>query len=218
MKNLIHVSLFLIAALAVACSSSPEGQQVDAEAAQDIEAVAATDTFTVNTENSLIHWKGTEPGDEGHSGVISLKSGELYVDGVELAGGQFVIDMLSIDVTDLEGGRKEKLEGHLKDTDFFESTSYPEGTFTIASVEAAEGDSAATHYFTGNLALKDSVKSITFPAVVSMDGNGITAETPAFTIDRTQWGIVYKSGVIGTVADKLIDDQIGLQINLSASK
>ena len=218
MQNLSKFILLLLAALAVACSPSTEGKQVDVEEATDVADVSATDTLSVNTEASIIHWKGTEPGDEGHSGIISLKSGELYVDGAELTGGQFVIDMLSINVTDLEGGKKAKLEGHLMTSDFFESTTYPEGTFTIAGIEAADGDSTATHYLTGNLALKDSIKSITIPASISMDEAGLMAETPAFTIDRTQWGVMYKSGVIGTVADNLIDDQIGLQIKLVATK
>ncbi|MEL6132063.1 MAG: YceI family protein [Bacteroidota bacterium] len=206
-------------AVLVSCSQSPEGQKVDAGEAQEIaETTVATDTLMVDTASSLIDWEGTEPGDEGHYGNMKIKSGMILVSGETISGGQFVIDMESINVTDLEGGRKTKLEGHLKDGDFFETEKYPEATFTIGEVSPTEGDSTANFIIKGNLQMKDSTKSIEIPAQITMSETGVSATTPPFTIDRTQWGVMYRSTVVGTLKNKLINDRIGLTINLEAKK
>jgi hypothetical protein len=39
--------------------------------------------------------------------------------------------------------------------------------------------------------------------------------TPSFTIDRTQWEVMYDAGILGTAKDDIISDEIGLQINLA---
>ena len=38
--------------------------------------------------------------------------------------------------------------------------------------------------------------------------------TPEFTINRTEWGVNYNSGILGTVKDKLIADDVKLSITL----
>ena len=63
--------------------------------------------------------------------------------------------------------------------------------------------------------MKDVTKSVTIPATVTMENGGITATTPQFTIDRTEWGIQYGSTTAGALKDEAIDDMIGLSINLS---
>lgn len=202
--------------LAYACSSkAPEGEKVEAGEAREVDAVANADTLMIDSAASYVNWVATEPAGGGHNGLIRLQKGMLYVADGELKGGNFVIDMSSIDVQDLEGGRKAKLEGHLRSDDFFDAEKYPTATFTITEVEAAE-DSMATHLITGNLAMRDSVKSIQIPAKIDMGGSGLAAETPKFTIDRTQWGVVHRSSVVGTVAEKLINDQLGMKVTLKA--
>jgi polyisoprenoid-binding protein YceI len=111
---------------------------------------------------------------------------------------------------------KEKLEGHLKTGDFFETEKYPTGKFEITSVSAASGVEDATHLIEGNLTMKGVTKSVKLPAHVAITDSKITAVTPAFTINRTEWGITFKSGIIGTVKDKSINDEIGLVISLAA--
>ena len=216
MKNAL--TFFFGILLMASCTQAPEGQQVEATDAEAVPEITQVDTLNIDTNQSLINWVGTEPGDEGHSGDIKIKSGTLLVQGETIAGGSFVIDMNSINVTDLEGGKKAKLESHLKDNDFFEANKYPEAEFTITKVTPSSVDTLANHIVTGNLMMKDSLKSIKIPAMVTFKNGSISASTPQFTIDRTEWGVVYRSGIIGTIKDKLIDDQIGLKINLVAAK
>ena len=68
---------------------------------------------TVNVKDSQITWKGYKVTGQ-HEGTISLKEGTLTFTDNKLTGGNFVMDMTSLTVTDLEGGMKGKLEGHLK--------------------------------------------------------------------------------------------------------
>ena len=116
------------------------------------------------------------------------------------------------------GEGKEDLEGHLKTGDFFETEKFPTGQFVITKVAPASGQPNVTHNITGNLTLKGVTKSVTFPANVIAAGNKISAVTPAFKINRTEWGIKYGSGLLGTPADKIIHDEIALVVNLQATE
>ncbi len=215
LKALLSLALF---ALLVSCGQSPEGEKIEAgEAVETKGASAEALSYAVDTDASVINWEGSKLiGGSNHVGTIKLQGGELYVEGGNITGGEFTIDMNSLADTDLQDEEKrQKLEGHLKSGDFFEVENYPTATFTIASVEAVQ-DSAATHHITGNLMMKDSTKSITIPAMVEMDGEMISAKTPAFTIDRTQWNVLYGAGALGLAQDKIIRDEIGLKIDLKA--
>jgi hypothetical protein len=53
--------------------------------------------------------------------------------------------------------------------------------------------------------------------MVSVQDGGVQAKTAAFTINRTEWGINYGSGIIGTAKDKIIHDEVGLNISLMAT-
>ena len=127
--------------------------------------------------------------------------------------------MNSITNTDMkEGQGKEKLEGHLKAGDFFDVAKFPTGSFQITQVEPVKGIANVTHNVTGNLTLKGVKKSVTIPATISVAGGKVTAVSPSFTIDRTEWGIQYGSGsIVGLAKDKVINDDITLVLELSAS-
>ncbi|MEM0934041.1 MAG: YceI family protein, partial [Bacteroidota bacterium] len=60
---------------------------------------------TVNTSESKVTWKAYKVGGS-HVGTIDLKSGSLEFDGETLVGGEFVVDMSTINTTDLTGDYK----------------------------------------------------------------------------------------------------------------
>jgi polyisoprenoid-binding protein YceI len=205
--------LFAMALGMVACSSSPEGEKVTAGDKQEVKEVkAAAKTITVNAATSLVTWVGTKPAGE-HKGELKVKSGSLQLLDGNLVGGSFVLDMASINVTDLEGEEKGKLEGHLKMGDFFEVEKFPEGKFEIVNIAPLAGQENATHTIGGNLTLRDSTKFVELPAKITIAEGKLTAVTPQFTIDRTKWGIVYKSSKLGEAA---INDNMGIAIKLEA--
>lgn len=221
MKNIFaFFALILTISLFTACNS-PKGEKVEAEEAQTENTATPADAvaYKVDTQASNIVWTGSKPTGQ-HTGNLKLSGGELMVAGNNITGGKFTIDMNSLENTDLKAGEgKEDLEGHLKTGDFFQTDKYPTGTFTVTNVAAVSGDASVTHNVTGNLQMKGITKSVTIPVNVAIMGDKISAQSKAFKIDRTEWGINYNSGSLAdTAKDKVINDDIGLVITLVANK
>lgn len=211
--------LFVAGLFLTACNAGPEGEKIEAEAAKADMTTKAGATYTVDGPGSQIVWTGSKP-TGNHSGTINITDGKLMAENGQLTGGEFDLDMTSITVTDLQPGQgKEDLEGHLKTGDFFEVEKYPNGKFVITNVEATSGKPGVTHTITGNLTMKDQTKSVSIPANVAVSGDVISAVAPNFTIDRTEWGIVYNSqGLASTAKDKIIYDEVGLNLQVKANK
>ncbi|WP_375323824.1 YceI family protein [Flagellimonas sp. GZD32] len=162
-------------------------------------------TKEVKTSESTVTWKGYKVGGS-HNGTISLKSGALQFDGEKLTGGEFVVDMNSINTTDLEGDYKGKLDGHLKSDDFFGTANHPTAKLVFTKVKSTGKNSYAV---TGDLTIKGTTKPVTFD--VSVYGDKATA---TLKVDRTKYDVKYGSGIIGTAKDKLIYDEFDLVVDL----
>ena len=222
MKTKIQFILFLaVFALFTSCKSA-EGEKADVSDAAEVAEQSGVD-YTVDVTSSVINWEGSKP-TATHTGTINLVDGSIAVANGTITGGSFTIDMNSINVTDLEGNQKAYLEGHLKGSsednvdDFFNVNKYPTASFDITKVTALTNDAEATHLVYGNLTMKETVKEVGFKAKVEMNDGTISVSTPAFTIDRTQWGIKYGSpSFFENLKDKAISNDIGLRVNLSAT-
>lgn len=203
--------------LLISCGTSPKNK-VEGVDAQSV-AVGAGDSLTVDVVSSVINWKGTKPLG-AHNGTISLKEGNLIIKGDSLVAGKFIIDMNTIKCLDLEDPEtSQKLVGHLESADFFDVEKYPEATFTITGSELITGNDSVNYIISGNLKMKDTERNISFGAKISKDGDLYKAETVPFTIDRTQWGITYKSAsILAGLKDGAINDNIELQISISAKE
>lgn len=215
-------TLLLLVAFFAACGG-PEGTEVEASDAVDTDAtkteMMASTMYNVDASASTVNWEGSKPGGS-HTGTIPVNDGQLIVADGKIVGGKFSMDVRQLTNTDLpadEGG--DKLVGHLKSADFFDVEKYPMAQFEIARVQPATGTEGVTHEITGNLTLKGVTKAVTIPANVSMDGNMIKADTPPFVIDRMDWGIEYGNGSIaGLAQDKVIADEVGLELMIVAKK
>ena len=87
--------------------------------------IQGQETYQISQENSTIEWIG-EKVSGAHSGYINLLNAFFLFEEEKLVGGEFNIDMNSIKCTDIENPRyAAKLEEHLKDPDFFNSSKYP---------------------------------------------------------------------------------------------
>ena len=84
----------------------------------------------IDIKKSKIEWYGKKIGGE-HSGVIQIKSGSLVMSGNKIISGEFIIDMNTIECTDLSGRAKQSIESHLKDEDFFHVDKYPTSSLKI---------------------------------------------------------------------------------------
>ena len=133
--------------------------------------------------------------------------------------------MNTITNTDMEGDSKTNLENHLKgfaegkEDHFFDVAKHPTGKFEITKVSKLSGDEEATHLIYGNLTLKGVSKEIAFRALIGIGEERVEVTTPAFTIDRTEWGVNYGSKtVFDDLGDKFVEDAVGLNIVLFAGK
>jgi polyisoprenoid-binding protein YceI len=125
--------------------------------------------------------------------------------------------MNSLSVTDLKNpAKKANLESHLKDQDFFETNKHPEGVFAIKEVLPGAGQDF-NRVISGELTLKGITKPVNVPVRISIENGVLRAETPAFSINRTDWGVNFQSGVLGTAKDKLINDAVLLSVSVAAT-
>ena len=176
-----------------------------------IAPVFKADTYKVDAAKSTITWVGKKL-TGSHNGTIDLQSGTLSFNGKKLAGGNFVIDMTTIKDAD----KSANLEKHLKADDFFGTDKFASSTFTIKKV-AGNGN---TVNVTGDLTIKGITNSITFPATLACNADGsVTASADKVSVDRTKYGIKYKSkSIFPDVGDKMINDEFELAIKLVAKK
>ncbi len=146
-------------------------------------------TYKVEAGKSRVDWVGSKKNDF-HTGFFNVKSGSVQVNAGKVTGGEFVIDLANIKVTDAAGAR---LEGHLKSGDFFDVAKYGEATYKITNVVYSD-DTNAT--ITGELNLKGASLPVSFKAAIrSADEKGLFAEA-FFAMDRTLFGINYGVGNI----------------------
>ncbi|MBK1438920.1 YceI family protein [Parapedobacter sp. ISTM3] len=204
----VLLSLAAGACLLVSCVSNPEGKKAETTDSVEATVSGSGNALTVDTAASSVVWTGRKVSGQ-HHGTVKIKTGSLTVDGGKLVGGNFVIDLNTIDNQDLEGEYKGKLEGHLKSADFFDVENHPEATFEITGVK--DGAEAGVAVISGNLTLRGVTKNITFDAHVAEASDTSLRATADFNIAREDWGVNYAGQ-----ADDLISKEINLKITLVA--
>lgn len=167
---------------------------------------ATAQTKKVDASKSTINWVGKKVTGQ-HSGTVAIKSGALVFQKNALKGGTFTVDMTTINATDLSGEYQGKLNGHLKNDDFFGTDKFPTSTLVFKSI-AAKGNNVYT--VTADLTIKGKTNPVTFDITV----NGNTATT-SFKVDRTKYDIKYGSGsFFEGLGDKTIYDDFELTVSL----
>lgn len=159
----------------------------------------------IDIKESQVTWIGKKMTGE-HSGTIQLKDGFFLMENEDLVGGEFTIDMNSIEVTDLSGEDKTNLEGHLKSDDFFGTEVYPLSNMVFKSI-TKKGD---VYQITANLTIKEITHPITFD--LKMDKGSASAK---FQIDRAKYNVRYGSGsFFSNLGDKTIYDKFDVAVTL----
>jgi polyisoprenoid-binding protein YceI len=140
-------------------------------------------------------------GSNSHTGYVYISKGELMIENGQLMSGTAEVDMNTIEQKFDDPGPHNKLPA------FFDVKKFPVSTFSITRVETVndgktEGsngnmtiEGVASIKVTGNLSIEGITKAVTFPASMhfkeGMDGTVVMNGT--LTIDRTDWGIGYRS-------------------------
>lgn len=219
MKRISLLTLLAAPALFLASCGSPEGSEATVtEATTAAEAPATAATYTVDTQNSLVTWTGSKITGSSHTGTLKLSEGTLKVENGQLVGGNFTVDMNSLDNTDLKGtDGYEKLLGHLKSDDFFSVAAHPTATFEITGVTAKAGENGATHEVSGNMTIRGITKNLTFPATVTVDAATASA-TAEFFFDRTLYDVKFNSSsFFENLGDNAIKNDVSLKVDLKAN-
>ncbi|RYU97725.1 YceI family protein [Emticicia agri] len=179
---------------------------------------AADITYEVINKESQLIWQDVPFTGKPHEGTIQLTSGTLVTSAAGKAkGGKFVLNMKSINSVNPKTGETNKgVVEHLHSDDFFSTMRFPIATFIITKIIPTTKPNEYT--ITGNLTLKSISNVITFPAIISTDGTQLKAQATV-TIDRTLWGITYKSyNFLAQMKDDLIPNNIKLTMTLVFNK
>jgi polyisoprenoid-binding protein YceI len=168
---------------------------------------AQTSTINVDTEKSVINWLAAKVTGE-HNGTIKLKSGALEMSDAGLTGGQFEVDMTTINNLDLSGEYKDKLEGHLKSDDFFSVANHP--TAQLVFKEVTKRKDQNVYVVVGAL----TIKNITHPITFDLEMNANEATTKV-VVDRSKYDVRFRSAsFFENLGDKLIFDDFELDVKL----
>jgi len=122
--------------------------------------------LSVDPAASTINWKA-EKTTGTHLGTVMLLSGKLTMHCGRLATGTIMIDMKTLNVTDLSGSDKKKLENNLKGDNFFDTEKFPLARVNIISVN--HQSEAARHFITilADVTLHGTTRQIVFTADVT---------------------------------------------------
>lgn len=215
------IGLFVFASAILA--SCGTGNQKKAEVIARLEAGEIPEEASravIDSQASKVEWLGTRITGSGHNGIISIKEGEMVVFDGRLWGGNVVIDMTSIVVSDIaDPDMNARLKGHLESDDFFSVTSFPEANFQIVKLEPIEGAVAGepNYRVSGNLTIKGITHSLSFPATISYVPGQVTAMAD-FDFDRSLYDVRFGSGrFFENLGDNLINDNINLKLHLVAA-
>lgn len=169
-------------------------------------------TFSVDTNATTLKWTGYHLAKSyEHTGNIQVKSGSLESNKGAITGGEIIIDMNTISCTDLEGGKKAKLEGHLKSGDFFAVDKFPEAKLAITGSES-KGDNVYTT--TADLTIRGITKSVTFETTVKESSKSKIVASAIIMVPRTEFEVMYG----WTVENAMLGGEFKLEVDITASK
>ncbi len=138
---------------------------------------------TLNADNTLIQFVGTHAGADPNprTGVFTQFTGRAEVDQQAGTLKNVNVEIQTESLTTPIGN----LTTHLKSPDFFDVREYPTAKFESTSIAA---DASGQQTITGNLTMLGTTKEVSFPAEVTINGQGLMLKSQ-FTIDRTDWGM-----------------------------
>ena len=204
---------FAMILVAEACNMKSESQKsAPMVEVTEVSSVVNETRWDLVPDRSIVTWRGFKPGG-GHHGTITPISGYMLMLDGEPQAGAIEVNMESLTVDDLEGEMMYKLENHLKGPDFFDMSKYPTAMFEVTSIKTSDSDQYP-YLVRGNMAIKDSIRSIEFLGRCYEVGDTLYVESDSFKIDRTEFGVNYKSkNIFKELKDNFINDDMELKVN-----
>lgn len=206
MNTKILFAPVLLGALALAACDDPAKNKDKAvtgtaqAVSENAKPSAGAKTFAFDpSTGSKIEWVGSKVTGKHEGGFKEFK-GTVQVDPSAPEKGRVDVE---IDTTSLYTDN-DKLVGHLKTPDFFDTANHPKATFTTTDVKKG----ADKWTITGNLTLRGITKSVTFPAKVNVSDAGVDVDAD-FAINRKDFDMKYAGK-----ADDLIRDDVAIKLTI----
>ena len=177
-------------------------------------ATIAASSLSANKFELLEHrieWKGSTA-IKSHEGLLSPESFDVSIgENGTIESLSVVIDMDSIDVTDITGKSRDKLMGHLRSEDFFFVSEYPTASFTM--VEFKEGQ------LHGTITIRGITQDISIPVNIETTSDNDFKLSGAFSFNRQKFDVNYQnSGILGAAKNKFISKKIKVKVELLVRK
>jgi polyisoprenoid-binding protein YceI len=178
--------------------------------------------YVLESKESKINWQGYYVLGGGHQGTLRFESGSIVLTKDDkITQSHFKIAMNSLENTDLQPkDGKADLEKHLKSGDFFSTDKFPNAYFKLKKVQHfAKFNPISTSEqisITGELTIKGLTRPITFMAELKKGEQNIVKIQGEVKIDRSNWGINYKSpSLLDSVKDGIISNEIKIKLDLT---
>ncbi len=201
--------VFFIVIFYTGCDNSNSKSQVSIEKTESI--ILPKGEYQIDITKSVVRWIGRTPV-KFHDGTIDIQEGNFSVDDNGILNGNIIIDMESINCTDLSGGGKKSLEEHLMNDDFFSVNKFKISEINISS-EMKPNNGLID--FKGNLEIKNISNPISFKSSINKTPEGKYTASSKLTFDRSMYNIKYKSkSFFSDLGDKFINDDIEIELEI----
>jgi len=211
MNNMTSITyLFLIIAPFFFGCNGPAKEDNKNNASASSESIG--EKYNIDTKESVVAWKGSMLiGSSSHTGYVYISKGDLMIENSRLVGGTAEVDMNTIE--DESHKSDSGLIKHLKNADFFDVKLFPVSKITITNVVPTNGEDINVM---ANLTIKNITNPVVFTAKMEVK-DGIAKMNGRLVIDRTLWGVRYKSGKFyDLIADETMSDYIEFDIGIVA--
>lgn len=215
MKKAVKISILCAFGAGILLVSCGKDKPLTAQA-NDSTITKQGSVYELDTLNSRIEWKGflvLKSDNSSHFGTIKFESGDVTVKDGKLESGKFVADMNTLTSVDLKDDKENlnKLNGHLKSGDFFETEKFPTASYEITKVTPnAQGD--YNTLLDGNLTMKGITKPVQFNANVAVRNGEVSIATEPKDIMREDFSVKFQM----PLKNGVIKDEVNLQISIKA--
>ena len=215
MKQLL-LPFFAAATLLVACGeTAQEGPKASSTQGETVQTSVEDGVYVLNKVKPKVTWSAQKLTGDGHYGTLHIESGKFLVKDGQISEGTVIFDMKRIAVSDLQGEKKESLEGHLRSGDFFNVETHPQAVLSVSDVtEGADGKAQLNATLTMNGEAVDySIPVEVVVADVPGDTEGLAIQGK-FLLDRTKHNITYHSKTFDDKLDWFIKDEVKLSFSV----
>src|SRR5258707_15658726 len=145
-------------------------------------------TLKVDAAQSLIGWHVTKV-TGAHTGTLKVFVGQLTIQSKKLTGGYILIDMKTLEETDLNQPDKQKLETNLKGVNFFDTGRFTVARFDITEVNYSSDGDKSPVTIAGDLTMHGVTKKIDFKAFILKNNDDELIARADVNINRRDWDV-----------------------------